>query len=54
MHWAFIVLLPVYVVVCLFLILVIFIGRYAFGSAFGRYPELRQNELVVVIATALP
>lgn len=38
-------------VVPLLLIVVIFIGRYAFGYAFGRYPELRQNELVVVIAT---
>lgn len=37
-------------VVPLLLILVIFIGRYAFGYAFGRYPELRQNELLLVIA----
>jgi hypothetical protein len=36
----------------LVLILVIFIGRYAFGYAFGRYPELRQNDLVVVTAAA--
>jgi len=37
-------------VVPLILILVIFIGRYAFGYAFGRYPELRQNEVLLVIA----
>jgi hypothetical protein len=37
-------------VVPLILILVIFIGRYASGYTFGRWPELRHDPLAMVIA----
>ena len=39
-------------VVPLILILIIFLGRYASGYAFGRYPELRQDPLVVILAAS--
>ncbi len=39
-------------VVPLILILVIFIGRYAAGYAFGRYPELRQDTTVLIVAAS--
>jgi hypothetical protein len=36
----------------LILIVVIFLGRYASGYAFGRYPELHQNQLALVLAAS--
>jgi len=39
-------------VVPLILILVIFAGRYAAGYAFGRYPELRQDALAVIVTAS--
>lgn len=39
-------------IVPLILIVVIFIGRYASGYAFARYPELRQDTFAVILAAS--